>query len=381
MTKPSVETPVAPVFKMPEIPVMPTINGTTYWASTTYTLAANSTNILNLTGTANINGTGNALDNKIIGNTANNKLVGGAGNDVLDGWLGNDYLDGGPGNDFLQGGVGIDTMVGGTGNDTYVIDNQADVIIEKAGEGIDWVIAGTTYRLPANVENLIMLYTGAYVAYGNDLDNILVGNSGNNYFEGGAGNDIIFGGAGNDGILGGTGADTMIGGEGDDWYSVDNPGDVVIEYANEGTDIVGASVSYTLPANVENLNLDGNADINGTGNELANVIRGNSGNNVINGMAGNDTIEGLGGNDTLTGGAGDDKFVFIPWSGKDVITDFGANGDHDSLDFSGYYKFGYKATIKDVGNDVVLTFATGDQVTLLGVHASELIATATGYTI
>ena len=58
--------------------------------------------------------------------------------------------------------------------------------------------------------------------------------------------------------------------------------DAVIENALEGTDLVYASVGYTLGANVENLTLTGAGTIDGTGNTLNNVIRGNApANNLI----------------------------------------------------------------------------------------------------
>ena len=49
----------------------------------------------------------------------------------------------------------------------------------------------------------------------------------------------------------------MRGGAGNDTYVVDNAGDIVIEAAGGGTDLVQSSVTFTLGANVENLTLTG----------------------------------------------------------------------------------------------------------------------------
>ena len=116
---------------------------------------------------------------------------------------------------------------------------------------------------------------------GNELNNSLTGNAANNTLTGGLGNDTL---------SGGVGADTMIGGAGDDSYYIDNAGDTVIELAGEGNDILYSSVTYTLGANVERLYLTGAADVNASGNELANTLYGhaNTGANVLTGGLGND---------------------------------------------------------------------------------------------
>ncbi|WP_276307456.1 calcium-binding protein [Thiopseudomonas denitrificans] len=283
-------------------------------ASIDYTLTANVEN-LTLMGEEDLKGTGNELNNIIIGNDGNNVLDGGAGNDQLFGGKGNDTLIGGAGNDRLDGGEGADLMMGGTGNDTYVVDHVDDVVVEHEGEGIDLVESSITYQLTDHVENLTLTGTANIDGTGNELDNIIRGNSGHNILDGGAGDDQLYGGAGNDTLIGGagndlldggTGADIMRGGTGNDTYIVDDVGDQVIELAGQGTDLVMASIDYTLTANVENLTLTGTADIDGTGNELDNIIRGNSGDNILDGGDGDDQLYGGAGNDTLIGGAGND---------------------------------------------------------------------------
>jgi Ca2+-binding RTX toxin-like protein len=105
----------------------------------------------------------------------------------------------------------------------------------------------------------------------------------------------------------------MIGGVGNDFYYVDHSSDQVIEAARGGTDAVSASITHTLWANVENLTLTGSAKINGTGNALANDIRGNQYVNVLSGLDGNDSLNGYDGNDTLDGREGNDTLNGGGW--------------------------------------------------------------------
>ncbi len=323
-------------------------------SSLSYTLTSNVEN-LTLTGTSAINGTGNALDNVLTGNGAANLLAGGAGNDTYvinstaDGVTENanegidlvqssithtlasnvenltltggsaingtgnalaNTLTGSTANNTLDGAAGADTMVGGLGNDTYVVDNTGDVVTENNGEGTDLVQSSVTYVLGSTVENLTLTGTAAINGTGNALDNVLTGNSAANTLTGGAGNDT---------------------------YGVDHVGDVVIENAGAGTDLVQSSITFVLGSTVENLTLTGTAAINGTGNALANVLAGNGAANALIGGASNDTLDGAAGADTLAGGSGDDTYVVD--NGSDVIIE-NANKGTDLVQSSVTYALG-----------------------------------------
>ncbi len=184
-----------------------------------------------------------------------------------------------------------------------------------------------------------------------------------------AADDTLYGGSGNDTIDGKAGADTMHGRAGNDLYHVDNRGDRVAELAGEGRDTVIAGVGFTLPADVEELQLGGSGRIGAAGNDLANVVGGNSGYNVI---------KGGGGDDTLTGGAGNDTFVVARGQGSDVITDFqagAAHGDVVRLAGTGLTDFArVQAAMTASGSDTVLALGNGETLTFENVAPSAFAA-------
>lgn len=244
----------------------------------------------------------------LIGSGEANKLWGNDGNDLLYGLAGNDILDGGAGDDLLDGGDGVDTV------------NYASA---SAGVTVSLAVAGAQATGGAGSDTL----AGFENIDGSAYADTLTGDAGNNAMRGGDGNDTLNGGDGDDVLNGNAGIDVMSGGNGNDTYYVDNSSDNVVEASTGGTgDVVYSSASYNLNGRaIEALILNGSANINGTGNSLAQSVTGNSGINILNGLGGNDVLDGKAGSDTLTGSTGADIFAFTTALGAanvDSITDF-----------------------------------------------------------
>jgi Ca2+-binding RTX toxin-like protein len=260
------------------------------------------------------------------GGEGQDTLLGGSGIDLLDGGEGDDFLDGGAGDDArLDGGPGVDIVYGGAGKDRLysgwrVTDSGGEVGGEGGGE------------------------PGALVATSQGVEQ-LFGEEGDDYLNSGSENFNT-----NDAVLNGGG--------GNDTFVVDSAGDAVIEAAAGGVDTIETFVSYTLPENVENLTFAGLAGLVGTGNALANVMRG----------MGQGTLDGRGGNDTLVDAQ---SYRFGRGDGQDAIVEYDTNG-------APYFPGGPQDTIhlgagiaptdvvwQRMGNDLVLALnGTTDFVTI-----------------
>ncbi len=191
-------------------------------------------------------------------------------------------------------------------------------------------------------------YAGGDIIRGVSVRDVIFGGDGFDRMYGLSGDDTLYGGDGDDQLDGGAGRDRMTGGAGDDGYFVDHSGDRVKEAADAGWDMVYSTVSLTLGAHVEQLNLLTTGKARATGNDLSNVIFGGSGKTTITGFAGDDYLVGGAAQDRITGGVGSDlmfgggaadRFVFAdvadfgPDAAPDTIGDF-SRAEKDKIDLS-----------------------------------------------
>jgi Ca2+-binding RTX toxin-like protein len=199
-------------------------------------------------------------------------------------------------------------------------------IKDIAGNNYAGITGNSTWNFTTQGTAVINGTAGADSLTGTAKADIVNGLAGHDTLHGGAGNDSLDGGNHQDILDGGLGNNKLKGGLGNDIYVVDSVGDVVTELADQGTDLVQSAVTYTLPAEVENLTLTGTTGIKGTGNYLANTITGNTANNKLNGGASEDI---------LTGDKGADTFIFqfgqSSVSASDRVTNFAIGSDQIDL--------------------------------------------------
>lgn len=255
---------------------------------------------------------------------------------------------------FNQGQTYFQTIWDGGGNDTIVwtgTTQSCEIDLRSgywSGLGNDITFYNTNSGT-INTNYNVTIAFGAIIenATGGAVGDLLEGNNAANILTGNGGNDTLNGYGGNDTLNGGPGNDTMKGGPGNDIYLINSTGDKAVELSGQGSDLVKASISYTLGGYVEKLTLTGSNAINGTGNALANVLTGNAAANNLSGGGGNDTLKGNGGNDKLNGGLGND--TLFGGAGKDTLTGGGGK------DF-----FVFNTTLGISNIDTITDYSTAD---------------------
>jgi hypothetical protein len=240
------------------------------------------TNQIGLDASQNIVTGGAGTEKILVRSTVEADLGGGNDRATIVGFTfhANGFIDGGSGRDTIEGSTnsGAGGCIINLSEGTFMFDDDTDVVSFESFEN----------------------------AKGTSNDDSLTGNAGTNFLNGSFGADVMAGLAGND------------------TYYVDSAGDLVLETASSGTDVVITSTNYTLgfSQSIEVLRFRSPQETTGlnlTGNNLAQTIIGNAGANQLNGLdgidvlvgrAGNDTLNGGLGNDKMSGGAGQDIFVF-----------------------------------------------------------------------
>lgn len=301
----------------------------------------------------------------VTADTGNDTVYGEAGNDQLNGGEGNDTLDGNIGNDILDGGAGDDVLVGGEGNDTYVFGlgggsddirdfsinaNEIDTVSVQAG------ISPQDVTVQRDGDDLILLVA-------NTTDSLTI----KNYFSPYQDGDPTDHGVGVNKIEQVTFTDGTV------WNSR------TLEYAVNNNGIVDPNVTFGTSQN-ESLYADQDGqtiyadagDDTITGSAVGDTLYGETGNDTISAGLGNDTLVGGAGNDSLDGGEGNDTYVFESGFGHDTIVDYDTTqGNTDTITFGADINPG-DVTISRVGNNLILTLATGDSITVQSYFASAV---------
>ena len=275
------------------------------------------------------------------------------GDDFIDGGAGDDALYGGGGDDILIGGEGSDRLYGGAGDDTYVGVGTRDVIGDLEGHSTiiladaNGVSATSLPRIASTPDSTlsIPLDNGGTL----DLQAALYGMSTSIEFANGDAFELenwvsenltqsvslnlmsiqlgtggtptsAYGGAGADQILGSAGDDVLKGYGGDDTL-----------FGRDGND----------------------------------VLDGGSGNDTLSGGYGDDVLKGGAGNDTLNGDAGSDVYLFGRGGGQDVISDYRASGEINTLQFAVDVRAADVTYAREPSGDLVIRInGTSDAVTI-----------------
>ena len=330
-------------------------------------------------GTVTDEGANTVTFGRVVGSRLGDKITGYDTGAWLDGKAGDDSLTGGAGNDLLIGGAGKDVLKGGGGQDiaqyagrhadftiTRLAGDQFEVRDRAGIQGSDQVSAVEWLLFDDKAVHLTDMTVAPISAVAGLFGGVGTGSVG----TGSVGTGSVGAGESPKPPKPVAGTD-LLGTSGKNVFDVTKAG-VTVQGLGD-IDTVRASVSFTLGADVERLNLTGTAAIDGTGSAHNNHIYGNDATNVLQGMSGVDRLWGRGGDDQLFGGDGNDKIYGD--AGRDVID--GGAGQDKLKGGAGADVFSFKSASDSARGqgDKVLDFKSGlDTIDLTAIDADTMMA-------
>lgn len=356
---------------------------------------------------SNGNGNGQPKDLSVTGSDADEWVLPGVGDDVIAMGGGDDLVEASAGADLVDGGNN-----GALGDTISYANWDSSVIVDLNGlpfgqftDAQGDVIAGFENVIGSTFDDNI---------FGNFGDNKLFAGAGNDVVRGehiieknsmtfpptifSSGNDLIYGEAGNDMIYGdddagrlvdaltGSSTTTFFGGDdtlhgGDNADTLVGDGDAWAKFTDRTATVNGGDDTLHGDAGDDTLIGDGFARqfVQGGSATI------NGGDDHLTGGTGNDTLWGDGlafrlvtlpGFDLLTINGGADTFAFAEGDGMDRIMDF-RQEDGDRIDLTAFdgLSFAGVAIAESASNpnDTVVTFISGDQITLVGFVDETLL--------
>ena len=357
-----------------------------------------------------------------------------AGDDRLDGFYwASDTLSGGRGDDTLSGSGSSDLYVfnagdgrdviedNGNGDDTLEIRghaydtvrfgrSEADLVITFEGSDDRVTVRGTldgggddrieTIRFADDGVALTIAEVTALIVTGlaSDAADIVEGSVGADTLIGAEGDDYLSGGAGDDTYVfrAGDGRDVIHElGDGQDVLRIEGyaaadvsfgrlhpySSDLVVRFGDDGDEVVIiGGLSAEGGNRVERFVFaEGGAELT-LPDVLTRVLlsEATDGRDVIRGTSGDDTLTGGAGDDVLSGERGSDTYLYARGDGADIVYDSGLAGEGtDTVRIEGYAPDDLVSIGRRPpdGDDLILTFAEGDALTLIGALST------TGYGI
>ena len=342
-----------------------------------YVLPANIENLV-YTGALGITATGNALNNTFSGFDGTSILTGGGGTDTAE-FTGQfakyTVVDNPDGSITLT-----DTRAGSPdGTDTFVgfslFQFSDGAVLTAAQLGSGTTTPPTTVNGTGGNDVLTSAAPGAIISGLGGADTLTAG-AANQTLNGGAGADTL-----NDGGQSGI---QLIGGAGNDTYIVSNPGSVITETANNGTDTVQTALSsYQLPVNVERLVYTGTGSFSSTATAAGEQITGGTGaDSLSDGGFANVVLRGGGGADTFSVTSASTTVTEVAGSANATVmtslSSYSLQGNVQDLTYTGTANFtgngnGLANTITGAAGNDTLT-GNGGSDTLIGGAGNDRLS-------